>query len=95
MILEQIVFIDFSWHVVVIFGTKSYIPLISAYICQFCINPLFSPISQGQLPLTQRMKWQPTPVVLPGESHRRGAWQATVHGVTRVGHDLATKPPSP
>ena len=21
----------------------------------------------------------------------RGAWQATVHGVTRVGHDLATK----
>ena len=25
----------------------------------------------------------------------RGAWQATVHGVTRVGHDLATKPPAP
>ena len=27
----------------------------------------------------------------------RGAWQATVHGVTRVGHDLVTKqapPPS-
>ena len=23
----------------------------------------------------------------------RGAWQATVDGVTRVGHDLATKPP--
>ena len=23
----------------------------------------------------------------------RGAWQATVHGDTRVGHDLATKPP--
>ena len=23
----------------------------------------------------------------------RGAWQATVHGVTRVGHDLATKLP--
>ena len=22
-----------------------------------------------------------------------GAWQATVHGVARVGHDLATKPP--
>ena len=22
----------------------------------------------------------------------RGAWQATVHGVTRIGHDLATKP---
>ena len=23
----------------------------------------------------------------------RGAWWATVHGVTRIGHDLATKPP--
>ncbi|KAB0345981.1 hypothetical protein FD755_024367 [Muntiacus reevesi] len=23
----------------------------------------------------------------------RGAWQTLVHGVTRVGHDLATKPP--
>ena len=22
----------------------------------------------------------------------RGAWQAVVHGVARVGHDLATKP---
>ena len=24
----------------------------------------------------------------------RGAWQATVHGATRVGHDLATKQPN-
>ena len=23
----------------------------------------------------------------------RGTWQATAHGVTRVGHDLVTKPP--
>ena len=23
----------------------------------------------------------------------RGAWKATVRGVTRVGHDLVTKPP--
>ena len=23
----------------------------------------------------------------------RGAWQATVHAVARVGHDLVTKPP--
>ena len=23
----------------------------------------------------------------------RGAWQATAHGVTRVGHNLVTKPP--
>ena len=25
----------------------------------------------------------------------RGTWQAIVHGVARVGHDLATKPPPP
>ena len=25
----------------------------------------------------------------------RGAWQATVHGMARVGHDLVTKPPPP
>ncbi|KAB0355239.1 hypothetical protein FD755_022698, partial [Muntiacus reevesi] len=25
----------------------------------------------------------------------RGTWQTTVHGVTRVGHDLVTKPPPP
>ena len=25
----------------------------------------------------------------------RGAWQATVHGVARVRHNLATKPPPP
>ena len=30
-----------------------------------------------------------------GNPMDRGAWQATVHGVTRVRHDLATKPPSP
>ena len=23
----------------------------------------------------------------------RGAWQVTVHGITRVGNNLATKPP--
>ena len=25
----------------------------------------------------------------------RGAWQAIVHGVTRVGYNLVTKPPPP
>ena len=25
----------------------------------------------------------------------KGPWQATVHGVTRVRHDLVTKPPPP
>ena len=30
-----------------------------------------------------------------GNPMDRGAWQATVHGVTRVRHNLATKPPPP
>ena len=31
-----------------------------------------------------RRKWLPTPIFLPGESHgQRGAWWATVHGVTK------------
>ena len=30
-----------------------------------------------------RRKWQPTPVFLPGKSQRWGAWQASVHGVTK------------
>ena len=34
-------------------------------------------------------KRQPTPVFLPRKPMDRGAWWATVHGVTkRVGHDL-------
>ena len=37
-------------------------------------------------------KWQPTPVFLPGESHGQRSL-ATVHGVTWVGQNLATKPP--
>ena len=31
--------------------------------------------------------------ILAWEIPYRGAWQATVHGVSRVRHDLATKPP--
>ena len=29
----------------------------------------------------------------PENAMDRGAWQATVHGVARVGYDLVTKPP--
>ena len=35
----------------------------------------------GRFP--QRTEWQPTPVFLPGESHDRGAWRATVHRVAK------------
>ena len=38
-----------------------------------------------------RRKWQHTPAFLPGKSHDRGTWPATVHGVTKSWHDLATK----
>ena len=31
--------------------------------------------------------------ILAWEIPYRGAWQAIVHGVSRVRHDLATKPP--
>ena len=30
-----------------------------------------------------------------GNPMDRGAWRATVHGIARVGHDSATKPPPP
>ena len=35
----------------------------------------------GKIPW--RRKWQPTPVFLPGESHRQRNWWATVHGVEK------------
>ena len=35
----------------------------------------------GKIPW--RRAWQRTPVFLPGESLDRGAWQATIHGVTQ------------
>ena len=31
---------------------------------------------------------------MPGKSHGQRAWWAIVHGVERVGQDLATKPPN-
>ena len=40
-----------------------------------------SPPWVGKIPW--RRKWPPTPVLWPGESHARGAWWATVHGVAQ------------
>ena len=42
-----------------------------------------------------RRKGQCTPVFFPGESHGPRSLVATVHGVTRIRHDLVTKPPPP
>ena len=33
--------------------------------------------------ITWRREWQITPLFLPGKSHGRGVWWATVHGATR------------
>ena len=48
------------------------------------------------LPIISRNDWESNFIFLllplsTGESHGEAAWQATVHGVTRVGHDLTTK----
>ena len=61
----------------------------SACQCRRCRRRWLNPWVRKR-PL--RRKWQPTPVVLPGESHGQRSL-AGVHRVTRVGHDLATKPP--
>ena len=41
--------------------------------------------------ISPRRKWQPTLYSCLGNSVDWGAWRATVHGVERVGHNLATK----
>ena len=42
-----------------------------------CRSPGFNP---WEWKIPWRKKWKPIPVFLPGKSHDRGAWQATVHG---------------
>ena len=42
----------------------------------------------GKMPW--RRKWQPTPVVLPGNPIDRGAWQAIVYGATKSQIGLST-----
>ena len=59
-----------------------------------------------KLPVVQETRVQPLGQEDPGEGNGKplqhsclgnhvdkGAWWATVHGVTRVGHNLVTKPP--
>ena len=43
----------------------------------------------GKIPW--RRAWQTTPVFLPGKSHNRGAWWATVYGVTKSQTQLSTE----
>ena len=48
-------------------------------ICLQCKRPRFDPWVRK---IPWRREQLPTPVFLPGESHGRGAWRATVHGVS-------------
>ena len=61
-------------------------------ICLQCRRPRFNPWV-GKIPW--KRKWQPTPVFLPGKFYNTGAWRATLHGITGVGHKRLTKPPPP
>ena len=67
--------------------------------CSVVKNPPANAVGPGLIPGSGR-----SPGEGNGHSHQysclenlvdRGVWQATVHGVARVGHDLATKPPPP
>ena len=49
-------------------------------VCLKCWRSGFDPWVQK---IPWRRKWQPTPVPLLGESHRGGAWWATVHEVAK------------
>ena len=51
-------------------------------------DPLEKEMATHSSILTWRIPWTENPM-------DRGAWQATVHEVARVGHDLPTKPPPP
>ena len=44
----------------------------------------------GKIPW--RTQWQATPVLLPGKSMDRGAWQAAICGITRVGRQWHVGP---
>ena len=56
-------------------------------ICLQCRRPGCDPWVEK---IPWKKAWEPTPVFLPGESHKQRSLVASVHGVTRIGHDLAT-----
>ena len=52
-------------------------------MCLQCRRPGFDPWVRK---IARRKEWQPAPLFLPGEPQDRGAWRATVHGVTKSQH---------
>ena len=63
----------------------------NARICLWCRKPRFD---SWVWKIPWRRKWQPTPVFLPGKFHGQRSLAGHVHGVARVRHNLATKPPN-
>ena len=61
------------------------------------VEPACNPGDPGSFPELGRSPGEgnanPTQVFLPGEFQGQRSLMATVHGVIRVGHNLATKPP--
>ena len=55
----------------------------ASLVAQMIKNPPVNAGDAGSKKIPWRRKWQPTPVFLPGKSHDKGAWQATVHGVAK------------
>ena len=70
---------------VIMIGTKTVNQTERNLTCQDCklCTHLNSSLFNSNHSYVWRRKWQPTPVILPGESMDRGAWQATVHGVAK------------
>ena len=55
---------------------------------------MVSPVCTCVLDVLEK-EMAPTSVFLPGKSHRQRSFVGyIVHGVARVGHDLATTPPT-
>ena len=83
-----------AWRAIVHGVTKSQIRLSTWHITGFessgqCRSPGIKPWV-GQIPW--RGKWRPTPVFLPGKSHRERSLKGYIPwGHKRVRHDLMTK----
>ena len=66
-----------------LFSIEYWLHLHAAFLMSnifFFVLPLFIATNPSSFP---RRQWQPTPVLLPGESQWRGAWWVAVYGVAQ------------